>query len=99
MNRTERRCERNVNKASFRPRSHGGRAAERVFPYRRCMQVDLLQRVCGSLEVARDLVGRSGTMYVMAMDDPDSSLVERFTEAARALALVAEALEGQVHSS
>ena len=63
------------------------------------MQVDLLQRMCGSVEVARDLVGRSGTMYVMATDDPDRSLVERFTEAAAALALVAEALQGQFGSS
>ncbi len=63
------------------------------------MQVDLLQRMCGSVEVARDLVGRSGTMYVMATDSPDRSLVERFTEAAAALALVAEALQGQFASS
>jgi hypothetical protein len=63
------------------------------------MQVDLLQRMCGSVEVARDLVGRSGTMYVMATDDPDRSLVERFTEAAAALALVVEALQGQFGSS
>jgi len=59
-------------------------------------QLDVLQRMCGSLEVARDLVGRSGTMYVMATDDPDRSVVERFTEAAAALALVAEALEGKL---
>jgi hypothetical protein len=63
------------------------------------MQVDLLQRMCGSVEVARDLVGRSGTLYVMTTDDPDRSLVERFTEAARALALIAEALHGQVQDS
>ena len=59
-------------------------------------QLDVLQRMCGSVEVACDLVGRSGTMYVMATDEPDRSVVERFTEAAQALALVAEALKGQL---
>jgi len=59
-------------------------------------QLDVLQRMCGTVEVARDLVGRSGTMYVMTTDDPDSSVVERFTQAARALADVAEALQDKL---
>jgi len=59
-------------------------------------QLDVLQRMCGTVEVARDLVARSGTMYVMTTDEPDTSVVERFTEAARALADVAEALQGKI---
>ena len=61
--------------------------------------VDVLHRVSGSVEVARDLLGRSGTMYLMANDEPSSSVVDRFTKAAEALALVAEALKGEFDPS
>jgi hypothetical protein len=66
-------------------------------PYRRPLP-SVLHRVSGSVEVARDLLGRSGTMYLMGTDIPDSTVVDRFTRAAEALALVAEALEGEFGS-
>ncbi len=59
----------------------------------------VLHRVSGSVEVARDLLGRSGTLYVMSNDAPDRAIVDRFTKAAEALALVAEALESEFSAS
>ena len=55
-----------------------------------------LHKVCGTLEVARDLVGRSGFKYLESATIPDSRTLECFAHAASALARVIEVLEGQI---
>lgn len=55
--------------------------------------IETLQKACGSVEVAQDLVGRSGSLYLQAEVTPDTHVAGCFDEAARALETVIEALK------
>jgi hypothetical protein len=55
--------------------------------------VEALHKMCGSLEVARDLVARSGVVYVNAADTPDGRILELMTQAAAMLSRTVEALQ------
>lgn len=60
---------------------------------------ELLHRTCGTVELAKDLVGRSQCLYMGAATVPDRLVVERFTDAVRALEDVAQALEAHVRTT
>jgi hypothetical protein len=55
--------------------------------------IETLHKACGSVEVAADLLGRAGSLYMRAAEGPDDQVTERFADAARALSLVVEALQ------
>ncbi|HYZ92662.1 MAG TPA: hypothetical protein VFA34_09755 [Actinomycetota bacterium] len=61
--------------------------------------VETLHKACGSVEVARDLVGRSGSLYLQADTAPDNFVAGCFDEAARALESVVEALKVKLGES
>jgi hypothetical protein len=58
--------------------------------------MESLHRACGSVEVARDLLSRSQSLYAGAGSTPDHDVVECFVSAALALSRVVEALQVQL---
>lgn len=54
---------------------------------------EALHKACGSVEVAKDLVGRSASLYLRAESSPEPLVTERFAEATRALSSVMEVLQ------
>ena len=58
--------------------------------------IERLHKACGSVELARDLLGRSGSLYLQAETMPDSHVAGCFDDAARALATVVEALKSKL---
>lgn len=55
--------------------------------------IETLHKACGSVEVARDLLGRSGSLYLQIASDGDAEVAECFTHAAIALSRVVDALQ------
>ncbi len=60
---------------------------------------ETLQRICGSIEVAKDLLERSGDLYLSQSQARDHNIIECFVRASAALGEVGEALEGQLEGS
>ena len=60
---------------------------------------ETLQRICGSIEVARDLLVRSGDLYLSQSQARDLHIVESFVRASAVLGEISEALEGQLEGS
>ncbi len=61
--------------------------------------IETLHKACGSVEVARDLLGRSGSLYLQAADAEDIDVAECFTHAAHALSRVVELLQLKLHKT
>jgi hypothetical protein len=59
----------------------------------------VLQRACGSAEVASDLARRSAALYVKSIPSPDLGVLDSISQAVDALALVVQVLRGQIHAS
>lgn len=57
------------------------------------METQTLHKACGTVEVARDLVGRSGRLFLQAENAPDRYVASCFDEAVRALTTVVQALK------
>lgn len=55
--------------------------------------IQALHRACGGVEIARDLVGRSGALYLRTELRPDRELAESFAHASVALTRVLDALQ------
>lgn len=55
--------------------------------------VETLHKACGTVQLATDLVCRSGSLYRQAETTPDDRLAGCFDEATRALTTVVEALK------
>jgi len=55
--------------------------------------IETLHKACGSVEVARDLLSRSQSLYAGAASTPDHDVIESFVNAALALSRVVEALQ------
>lgn len=58
--------------------------------------IEAIHRMCGSLEIARDLVARSGVLYVTVADNPDGRILELMTHATSMLTLAVEALQEDI---
>jgi hypothetical protein len=65
----------------------------------RAALIEELHKACGSVEVARDLLGRSGSLYVHATGATDEDVNECFAHAASALSRVVEALQLKMSES
>lgn len=63
------------------------------------LQMQSLHKACGSVEVAKDLLDRSQSLYSDAAEMVDHELVEYFIDATRALARVVEAIEGHLRGT
>lgn len=61
--------------------------------------VELMHKIQGSVEVARDLVGRSGALYVTVAELPEARILEALADAAHALSRVSEVLDQQLSGS
>lgn len=61
--------------------------------------LESLHKACGSVEVAKDLLGRSASLYAQAARAPDREVVQIFATAVKALASVVEALEAQLRKT
>ncbi len=57
------------------------------------LHIESLHKACGSIEVAKDLLGRSHMLYTDSAKEPDRDVMERFVHAATALTRVVEALQ------
>jgi hypothetical protein len=60
---------------------------------------ETLQRICGSVEVAKDLLERSGDLYLSQSQARDHHVIECFVRAVAVLGEIGEALEGQLEGS
>jgi hypothetical protein len=63
------------------------------------LELQTLHKACGGVEIAQDLVWRSGSLYAGVSGSPDHGVMESFMQAADALALVVETLRGQLRRS
>lgn len=61
--------------------------------------IETLHKACGSVEVARDLLGRSGSLYLQSSEAEDAHVNECFAHAASALSRVVEALQMKMNES
>lgn len=55
--------------------------------------IEALHKACGRVEVAKDLLGRSGSLYLQIAQDGDHEVSECFTSAETALQRVVDVLQ------
>ena len=61
--------------------------------------MESLHKACGSVEVARDLLSRSQSLYAGSSSAPDHDVVECFANAALALSRVVEVIQVQLRAT
>ena len=63
------------------------------------LQIESLHKACGSVEVAKDLLGRSQSLYADSSEMVDHEIVDYFVDATRALSRVVEAIEAHLRGT